>query len=84
MKWAVTRKMGATTPESPEMLKEWPKWEKSMRFDHIAPHKRVNKIKIDPFTDSKRQKFYDRVKMGREWLNNFHERYQKLNITLPS
>lgn len=79
MRWKVAKKMGATTPESPEVLREWPKWERSMKFDHIPAHKRVHKIKIEPFTEFERQKLYDRVKIGREWLNSFHESYQKLN-----
>jgi len=79
MRWRVTKKIGATTPESPEMLKEWPKWERSMRFDHIPPNKRVHKIKVEPFTEFEKQKLYDRVKFGRDWLNQFHEKYQVLN-----
>jgi len=80
MRWKVTKKIGATTPESPEMLIEWPKWEKSMRFDHMPVHKRVHKIKIEPFSEFERQKLYDRVKIGRDWLNEFHEKYKRLNI----
>jgi hypothetical protein len=30
-------------------------------------------------TSTEQSALYDRVKIGREWLNNFHEAYQKLN-----
>lgn len=80
MKFRLAKKMGCATTESPEMLEEWPKWEKSMRFTHIPIHKRAHKIKIEPFTTFEREKLYDRVKVCREWLNNFHEQYQKLNL----
>ena len=51
-----------------------------MRFDHMPVHKRVHKIKIEPFSEFERQKLYDRVKIGRDWLNEFHEKYKRLNI----
>lgn len=79
MQWRVAKKMNAATTESPEFLAEWPKWERSMRFGHIPKHQRVSKIKITPFTKYERQFLYDRVKVGQDWLNNFHEQYQKLN-----
>lgn len=80
MRWKLTRKLGAATPESPEVLEQWPKWEHSMRFNKIAPHKRVNKIKIEPFSEFEQQRLYDRVKVCREWLHKFHEQYQKINL----
>lgn len=80
MKFRLAKKMGCATTESPEMLEEWPTWEKSMKFTHIPIHKRAHKIKIEPFTTFEREKLYDRVKVCREWLNNFHEQYQKLNL----
>lgn len=80
MKFRLAKKMGCATTESPEMLEEWPTWEKSMKFTHIPIHKRAHKIKIEPFTTFEREKLYDRVKVCREWLNNFHETYQKLNL----
>ena len=80
-KWQVAKKMNAISIESPDFLAEWPKWEKSMRFDHIPIHKRVHKIKIEPFSEFTRQKLYDRVKIGREWLNQFHEKYQNMNLS---
>ena len=79
MQWKVAQKMNSVTIESPEFLAEWPKWERSMRFNHIPKHQRVSKIKINPFTNHERQFLYDRVKVGREWLNNFHEQYLKMN-----
>lgn len=79
MLWKITRKLRAATPESPEVLREWPKWERSMKFDHMPIEKRVFKLKVEPFTSFERQQLYDRVKVCREWLNKFHEQYQKLN-----
>lgn len=79
MRWRLTRKLGAATPESPEVLEEWPKWEHSMKFDQIPMHQRVSKIPVEPFSDFERNRLYDKVKIGREWLHNFHEQYQKLN-----
>ena len=81
MQWAVARKMNVATTESPEFLAEWPKWERSMRFGHIPKHQRISKIKIEPFSMFDQQRVYDRVKICREWLANFHEQYQKLNVT---
>ena len=79
-RWALTRKLGAATPESPEVLALWPIWERSMVFGNIPVHKRVHKIKIEPFTTQEQRKVYDKVKVCREWLNNFHEEHQKRNL----
>jgi hypothetical protein len=78
--WALTRKLNATTPESPEVLELWPTWAKSMVFSHMPVHKRVHKIKIDPFTELEQRRLHDKVKICRDWLNNFHEGYQKKNL----
>lgn len=79
MKWRVAKKFNAITIESPEFLEEWKKWEKSMKFGHIPPNQRVYKIAIQPFTDFERLQIYDKVKVCREWLWNFNERYENLN-----
>jgi hypothetical protein len=79
VKWRVTKKFDAATTESPEFLKEWAKWERSMRFNHIDPYKRVHKIPVEPFTEFQRQKVYDKVKICRDWLHEFDERFQKMN-----
>jgi hypothetical protein len=79
MKWKVAKRFNAVTTESPDFLEEWAKWERSMIFSHIPPHQRVHKIKIEPFTEFEQKKVYDRVKVCREWLNNFHETYQNIN-----
>jgi hypothetical protein len=79
MKYRLLKKMNCATELSPEFMEEWEKWERSMRFSHIPPAQRVFKIPVTPFTDFERQKVYDRVKICRDWLNNFHETYQKLN-----
>ena len=78
-KWKVARKLNALTTESPEFLIEWAKFEHSMKFSQISLKKRISKIKVEPFSEIKRQQVYDRVKICREWLNNFHEQRQKLN-----
>jgi hypothetical protein len=80
MRWKLTRKLGAATPESPEVIDEWPIWYRSMVFDHIPIHKRIHKIPIEPFSIHERQALYDKVKICREWLSDFHERYQKMNL----
>lgn len=80
MRWAVTRKLHAATPESPQVLEVWPMWERSMKFDSIPMNMRVHKTKVEPFSSFERQRVYDRVKVCREWLNNFHEEYQKMNL----
>jgi hypothetical protein len=79
-RWSLTRKMNAATPESPEVMEVWPTWERSMIFDRISYHKRVHKVKIEPFTDHERKRLYDKVKVCREWLNSFHEEFQKKNL----
>jgi hypothetical protein len=66
--------------ESPAFLEKWKQVERDMTFDDIPPRQRVFKIKIDPFTDFDRQRLYDRVKICREWLASFDERYKKMNI----
>lgn len=80
MKWKVLRKVCAATTESPEFLEAWPAFEKSMKFDQIAMHKRVSRLPVEPFTSFEKQRLYDKVKICREWLNNFHEQYQKMNL----
>lgn len=80
MQWKVAKKMNALTIESPEFITEWIKWDRSMRFDHMPIHKRIHKIKVEPFSEFERQKLYDKVKICRQWLADFHERYQKMNI----
>lgn len=80
MRWKVARKLGAATPESPEVLEVWPIWYRSMVFDHMPIHKRIHKIPIQPLTDFQRQKLYDKVKICRQWLSDFHPRYQKMNL----
>jgi hypothetical protein len=83
IKYRVAKKFGAVTTESPEFLEEWKKWEHSMRFSHISPHKRVHKIKVIPFTDFEQQKVYDRVKYCREWLWRFDEEHENRNKYIP-
>lgn len=82
MKWRVAKKMNAITIESPDFLKEWEKWERSMIFSHIPHNQRVYKLPIELFTEFERNAIYDRVKYCREWLWKFDERYQSMNITV--
>lgn len=78
-KMKLAYKMDEVTTESPRFLKAWAELERSMIFDHIPAPRRVYKIPVEPFTLSEKQAVYDRTKVCREWLNNFHLSYQKLN-----
>lgn len=73
IKWKLLRKLGATTDESPEFTEAWQKLLHSMYFDDIPVKQRVNKKYVQPFTEFERNKLYDRVKYGREYLWRFHE-----------
>lgn len=79
MKYRLLNKMRCASEENEKFKERWMVLQKSMRFGHIAPHLRVFKKNVEPMTETERQAIYDRVKIGREWLNNFHETYQKLN-----
>ncbi len=79
IKYKIAKKFGAITVEAPDFLKEWEMWERSMLFDDIDVDQRVFKLPVEPFTDFEQKKVYDRVKICRDWLNTFHENYQKLN-----
>lgn len=72
-------KMGVVTDEAPEYKAALSEMMNSMVFDKIPHHQRVFKKKVPPMEDFYRQKVYDKVKVCREWLNNFHEMYLKLN-----
>lgn len=78
-KFKLADRMGEATTESPRFLKAWAEIEHSMVFSHMPASKRVYKIPVEPFTPFEKQAVYDRVKACREWLNNFHESYLKLN-----
>jgi hypothetical protein len=79
IKWKLLNKMHVATDEAPEFKEKWKIIERSMYFKHILPKLRVFKKPVDRMTDVQQQFVYDRVKICREWLNNFHEDYQKLN-----
>jgi hypothetical protein len=64
--------------ESPEFIEKWAKLINSMVFDDIPINQRVHKVPIQPFTETERQKVYDRVKICREWLFIFDESYKKV------
>lgn len=83
MRWKLAKRLNAVTVESPDFIKEWEVWERSMRFSQIPHNLRVNKIPVQPFTDFERQKVYDRVKICREYLAQFHETYSQFNNSLP-
>lgn len=72
-------KMNVATEENPEYLLECAKLENSMYFDDIEIYQRVHKVPIQPFTEEQKQAVYDRVKVCREWLHEFHEKYQEMN-----
>jgi hypothetical protein len=78
-KYRLALKMGEATTESPRFLRAWADLERSMVFDHMPAKKRVYKIPVQPFEKEYRQAVYEKVKVCREWLFNFHEMYLKLN-----
>lgn len=78
-KMKLAYKMDEVTTESPTFLKAWAELERSMIFKHMTPESRVYKVPVDPFTPSEQAAVYDRVKVCRDWLENFHLTYQKLN-----
>lgn len=77
-KFKLLRKLNCATEESPEFIEKWAIYYHSINFERIDPRLRVNKIKIQPFTQEKRQFLYDQVKRGRDFLNKFHEERLKL------
>lgn len=72
-------KMNVVSDESPEYKIACAEMERSMYFGDIPPQLKVFKKKVQPFTDFEKQRVYDKVKICREWLNNFDEMYNKLN-----
>ncbi len=78
-KMKLAYKMNAAIDQDKEFEKAWTNLERSMIFKHMPPEKRVYKIPVDPFTTDEQSAVYERVKHCREWLNNFHLSYQKLN-----
>ena len=79
MKMKLLSKMRVATEEDPKFKERWQILERSMKFNHMEPKKRVFKKNVEPMNDFLRQKLYDQVKKCREWLNNFHENYKLLN-----
>jgi hypothetical protein len=80
LKWQLLNKCHAATEEEPIFKAKWSVLERSMYFDHIPIHKRVNKKYVDKMSDHERTNVYDRVKQCREYLNNFHEEYEQQNL----
>lgn len=78
-KYKLADRLGEATMESPRFLKTWTEIEHSMVFDSIPAHKRAYKIPVEPFTPFERNSVYERVKLCREYLADFHEKYKKLN-----
>ena len=72
-------KLGCATDESHEFVRKWAIIERSMIFDDIPIPQRVNKKYVEPFTEFEKQKLYDKVKYGRDWLWKFHEK--RISIT---
>jgi len=79
VKWQVARKMNAISIESPEFVKEFEKFSRSMNFGHMPLRKRVKKVTVEPFTKEYQLRLYDRIKHCRDWLNEFHEIYTSMN-----
>lgn len=81
MKFRLLNKLNVATEEAPEFKYKWNLIEHSMRFDEIPIHQRVFKTYVNPMTAHERMLVYDRVKVCREWLWKFHEKYESLNLT---
>lgn len=79
IKFRLLSKMRVATEEDTKFKERWAMLRRSMIFSHILPRKRVFKKNVEPMTEIETQLLYDRVKVCREWLNNFHETYQSLN-----
>jgi hypothetical protein len=79
-KWKLLNMMNVATDESPEFLEVWEILERSMKFDKIPVHKRVHKKAVNPMTNEQKSILYDRVKVCRDYLSNFHETYNNLNL----
>jgi len=73
-------KMDVATEDNIEFKKKWEIMERSMRFKSIPPSQRVHKMPVQLFTESERQAVYDRVKVCRDWLWKFDEKYKSLNL----
>lgn len=80
IKYKLLNKLRVATEEAPEFKKKWAMIERSLLFNHIPIHKRVFKKPVEPMNDTQRQLLYDRVKVCREWINQFHEMYGSLNL----
>lgn len=73
---------GVVVSEESQLFKDdWMILEWSMKFGHIPHHKRVFKKNVTPMSQFEKQALYDRVKVCREWLNNYHEWYQTINLS---
>ena len=80
LRWRLLGKMDVATFESPTFVEKWKIIEHSLNFQQIPIHKRIFKKNVEPFCDFDRNKLYDRVKIGREWLFNFHEMMENINL----
>ena len=78
-KMKLAYKMNAAIDQDKEFERAWANLERSMIFDSIPAPRRVYKIPVEPFTSNEQAAVYERVKHARDWLNNFHEQYLKLN-----
>lgn len=79
LKYKLLNKLNVISEDSPAFRDKWEIIERSMRFRHIPHAKRVFKKKVEPMTSEQQTMLYDRVKVCREWLNNFHLQYSQLN-----
>lgn len=78
LKWKLLNKLGSVSEEAKEFKEAWEVVYKSMVFDDIPLNLRVSKSYVDKLSEFERNKVYDRVKQGREWLYNFHEMYNSV------
>lgn len=77
-KMKLAYKMDEVSTESPRFLQAWNELERSMKFKHMDPDKRVYQIPVVAFKKAEQQAVYERVKIGREWLFSFDRVYRKI------
>jgi hypothetical protein len=73
-------KMDVATDENAEYKEATRLLAHSMIFDDIPAHQRVHKMPVEPMNEFQKQFLYDRVKACRDWLCNYHEERQKVNL----
>lgn len=71
-------KMNAATVENPEYLEACEALEKEMKFGDIPIEQRIHQVRVDRDCEQI-HRFYDRVPLLRDWLNDFASNHIKAN-----